>query len=155
MSRLLFLFALTLAAAYAADQPIPYSHKTHLALGLKCKDCHANPDPGEVMGFPATSKCMACHTTIKADSPAIQKLAAYAKDKQPVPWVRVYQIPGYVIFSHRVHTQADVTCQTCHGEVAQRDVMVKEVAHNMGSCMACHQERKVSNDCSLCHELKQ
>ena len=39
-------------------QPVPYSHKTHLAMGLKCSNCHTNPDPGEVMGFPAESKCM-------------------------------------------------------------------------------------------------
>src|ERR1700722_9470211 len=78
------IFAMLLALALgllaqAPEQPIAYSHKTHVALGLKCRDCHPNPDPGEHMTFPATSKCLACHTTIAKDKPAIQKLAGFAK----------------------------------------------------------------------------
>ncbi|MGH9438607.1 MAG: cytochrome c3 family protein, partial [Terriglobia bacterium] len=56
-------------------QPIPYSHKTHLALGLTCATCHTNPDPGRLMTFPATSTCMQCHVAVAKDKPAIQKLA--------------------------------------------------------------------------------
>jgi|SRR5579883_2836521 len=155
MLRFCCFLLLCLTMLSAADQPLPFSHKAHSALGLKCKECHANADPGETMGLPASTKCMACHTTIKSDSPEIQKLAASAKEKKPLPWVRVYQIPAFVNFSHRVHLNAEVACQSCHGEVAQRDVLTKEVANNMGGCMACHTQRNVSNDCSLCHELKQ
>src|SRR2546427_7001080 len=36
-------------------QPIPYSHKQHIALGLKCGNCHEMPDPGELMGIPAAA----------------------------------------------------------------------------------------------------
>ncbi len=36
----------------AAEQPIPYSHKQHLAFGLKCQECHTNPEPGKLMTFP-------------------------------------------------------------------------------------------------------
>lgn len=32
------------------QQLVPYSHKTHLAFGLKCNSCHKNADPGELMG---------------------------------------------------------------------------------------------------------
>ena len=108
--------ALPLAAAFAIvsfsqerhipEQPIPFSHKHHVGLALTCKDCHTNPDPGEVEGIPATSKCMACHFSIANDKPAIQKLKSYADQKQPVPWIRVYQIPSYVDFSHRTHLAA-------------------------------------------------
>jgi c(7)-type cytochrome triheme protein len=133
-------------------QPVPYSHKTHLALGLKCDSCHRNADPGEFMGFPAESFCMSCHQTVKADSPHIQKLAAAAREKKPMPWVRVYQIPTYVYFSHRVHTAAGATCVTCHGPVRERDRITKEVVHNMRSCMECHAAAKVRNDCTTCHE---
>lgn len=133
-------------------QPVPYSHKTHLAMGLKCDACHRNADPGEFMGFPAESFCMSCHQVIKADSPHIAKLAAAARDKKPIPWVRVYQLPKYVYFSHRVHTAAGTSCETCHGSVRERDVMTKEVAHNMKSCIACHTAAKARNDCMACHE---
>ena len=70
---------LLFAAADAPLQPIPYSHKQHLALGLKCKECHTMPDPGEMAGIPEASKCMACHVSIKKESPSIQKLAAFAR----------------------------------------------------------------------------
>ena len=134
------------------QQPVPYSHKTHLAMGLKCDSCHRNADPGEFMGFPAESFCMSCHQVIKADSPHIAKLAAAAREKKPIPWVRVYQLPKYVYFSHRVHTAAGTSCETCHGSVRERDVMTKEVVHNMKSCMACHAATKARNDCMTCHE---
>jgi c(7)-type cytochrome triheme protein len=104
------------------------------------------------MGFPATSFCMSCHQTVKAESPHIQKMAAIAKEKQPIPWVRVYRIPNYVYFSHRVHTAAGATCEACHGPVRERDVITKEVVHNMSSCMACHAAKKARNDCTACHE---
>jgi len=133
-------------------QPVPYSHKVHLALGLKCDSCHRNADPGEFMGLPAESLCMSCHQTVKTDSPHIEKVAAAARDKKPIPWVRVYQIPPYVYFSHRVHTAAGTTCVTCHGPVRERDRITREVEHNMRSCMACHAATKARNDCMACHE---
>lgn len=140
---------------YGQQQPIAYSHKTHLALGLKCNNCHKNADPGEAMGFPAESFCMSCHRTVKTGSPDIQKLAAAAKAKEPLPWVRVYRLPTYVYFSHRVHTTAGTTCETCHGPVPQRDVIKKEVTHDMRSCIACHTEKKARQDCTACHEERQ
>ena len=140
------------AASYGQQQPVPYSHKTHLALGLNCDACHRNADPGEFMGFPPESVCMTCHQAIKADSPHIEKLAAAAREGKPSPWVRVYRIAPYVYFSHRVHVTAGTTCEKCHGPVRERDVMTSEVAHNMRTCMACHAETKARNDCKACHE---
>ena len=55
-------------------------------------------------------------------------------------------------FSHKLHTDAGAKCETCHGPVAERDVLKKEVETNMGSCMSCHQKNKASNDCGTCHE---
>ncbi len=151
---LLWLFQEGKPASPPVEQPLPYSHKQHLALGLKCAECHTNPDPGEVMGFPASSKCMACHMSIAKEKPSIMKLAEAAKEKKKIPWVRVYQIPSYVAFSHKVHMDAGAQCSKCHGEVAQRDVLSKEGDISMGACMNCHRENKASNDCGYCHELR-
>lgn len=142
------------SALYAQQQPLPYSHKTHMGLGLQCKSCHSNPDPGEVMGFPAETFCMGCHRAVKTDSPHIQKLAASAQAKQAIPWVRVYKLPDYVYFSHRVHTQAGTPCETCHGPVREREVITKEVEHSMRTCMACHATHNAPNNCDTCHEGK-
>ena len=142
----LSLFALALIGA---DQPIPYSHKTHLKMGLKCNECHTMPGKGELATYPAESKCMTCHTAVKKESPHIQLLAEYARKKAPVPWVQVYKLPEFVWFSHKVHAVAD--CANCHGPVAEREVITKEKPITMVACMACHDEHKASNECNLCH----
>jgi len=137
-------------------QPIPYSHKHHVGtLKLQCTFCHENKDPGgETMGIPAAAKCMGCHKSVKADSPHIQKLADFNEKNRPIPWVRIYQIPSYVFFSHKSHLQGGNTCADCHGAVQEREVLRKDMPTNMGSCMECHQKKKVSNDCMFCHEQR-
>lgn len=156
MIELLFLFFQGAASSPPPTpvQPIPFSHKQHIALKLKCKMCHANPDPGESMGIAAASVCMSCHSTIKANSPAIQKLAGYAAQNRDIPWVRVYEIPAYVDFSHKTHLAAGATCETCHGKVEERDVLFRETNISMGACMDCHRQHKAPIDCTSCHEDK-
>lgn len=160
MRWLLFVCALGIAAAQAPPaaptQPIPFSHKHHVGtLKLKCNMCHPNRDPGEFMGIAQASTCMQCHSSIKTDSPHIQKLAGYAESKRAIPWVRVYQIPAYVFFSHRSHLEAGNTCQECHGQVSERAQLAREVNLNMTGCMNCHKTKNASNDCTYCHEQRQ
>jgi hypothetical protein len=153
-TALLALLLFQAAPDSSPRQPLPYSHKTHVSLGLQCKDCHKNADPGEMMGFPLTATCMGCHQSVKKESPAIQKLTAYAKERRTIPWVRVYQIPGYVFFSHRVHLESGAACRQCHGDVAQRDVLFKEADITMGACMDCHRQHKASTGCTYCHDQR-
>jgi c(7)-type cytochrome triheme protein len=137
-------------------QPLPYSHKRHLALGLECRTCHAKPDPGVLMTFPPAAVCMACHRGIAADRPAIQKLAALAASEKPIPWVRVYRVPDYVYWKHTTHLDAGVTCAECHGPVAERDVIAQETnVVTMAGCLACHNKRQVFTDCGDCHAPRQ
>jgi hypothetical protein len=155
LSRIVLLaFVAAVFAAEPPVQPIPYSHKQHLALGLKCGNCHEMAEPGEMMGIPAVSKCMTCHQAVKKDSPAIQKLAGFAASKEPVPWVRVYQIPSFVFFSHKNHLDTGAKCETCHGKVAERERLFRETDISMGGCMNCHRENKASIDCMFCHEQR-
>jgi hypothetical protein len=135
------------------EQPIPFSHKTHVASGMQCANCHAIKPPGDKAGIPAETLCMGCHSSIKSDSPAIQKLAVFAKEKRAVPWVRVYKLPKTVYFSHEVHVrQAKAECATCHGPVAEREALGQEKSIFMAECMACHDQHKASNKCDLCHD---
>jgi hypothetical protein len=139
----------------APEQPIPFNHKRHVALSLRCEMCHPNATKAERAGLPAAAQCMVCHTGIKTDSPSIQELAAFHKQEKPIPWVRVYRLPDFVFFSHSTHVNAKVECAECHGPVAQRDTLAAEIVHNMKTCMACHSDRKASNKCHVCHELGQ
>ena len=135
------------------EQPLPYSHKTHVALGLNCRDCHAIADPGFAAGYPAEAICMACHTAIKTDSPHIQLLAKLNAEGSAVPWNRVYRVPDFVWFSHASHVEdASIQCETCHGPVAQREVLFQEKPTTMAACMDCHARNNAPNDCDLCHD---
>jgi hypothetical protein len=133
-------------------QPIPYSHKTHLALGLQCQMCHVNPAPGNQMTFPATSTCMTCHANVAKDKPAIQKLAGFAASQQPVPWVRAYQLLPGVNWSHRTHLQAGMMCEMCHGQVSTLDVMAEVTSvTTMAVCLNCHVAHNGKTVCVTCH----
>ena len=136
----------------APRQPVEFNHRLHAgAMKLQCKTCHPNPDPGDMMGLPEISTCMQCHSAIPPKNAAMQKLQAFAKQNRDVDWVRVYQIPSYVSFSHRAHLQAGAPCQTCHGAVAERIALSKEKDISMGVCMDCHRAKQASIDCSYCH----
>lgn len=154
------VFLLVAAAIAQTDRPAPaqpvkFSHKQHAGtLKLKCNMCHANRDPGETMGIASANVCMQCHTAVKTDSPEIQKVAEFAKSARAIRWVRVYQIPTYVNFSHRSHLESGNTCQECHGSVPERDVLAREGDVSMTGCMNCHKAKNASNDCTFCHEQR-
>jgi hypothetical protein len=137
----------------APEQPLPFSHKTHVALKLECKQCHPMPDPGDFAGIPETKVCMACHREVKKDSPHIAKLTAFHNEEKEVPWVPVYRIPDYVRFNHARHNAvAGVNCETCHGPVAERDALRREKEVSMRACMECHRTKGTSNGCNFCHQ---
>jgi hypothetical protein len=134
------------------QQPVPFDHKLHVGLGAQCLDCHPIKAPGFAAGYPQAAKCMACHAAVKTDSPHIQKLAEAEKSQQPIEWVKVYRVPDYVWFSHQTHaSDAKIACETCHGPVAERQVLFKEKPTSMVSCMDCHAQHEAPNDCDLCH----
>jgi uncharacterized membrane protein len=133
-------------------QPVPFSHKKHVALGLECEGCHSNPEAGKMMTFPATSVCMQCHEVVATNKPAIQQLTEFAKSGQAVPWVRVYEVTPGVNWGHRTHLQAGVQCVMCHGDVSKLDVMTQLTAvTSMASCINCHQAHSAGTTCHTCH----
>ncbi len=140
------------AAAPAPEQPLPFSHKTHLASGLMCMNCHSNPDPGARMGFPATSDCVVCHSAVATDKAAIKQLLSYEESGEDIPWVRVYKIASHVTWSHRTHIDAGMQCETCHGDVRETEVMAESKATRaMATCIGCHQAHDAAVECVSCH----
>jgi hypothetical protein len=136
----------------APEQPLPFSHKTHVSRGLQCRVCHVNPEPGNQMTFPAVATCMGCHKTIAADRPAIQTLAGFAQSGQAIPWVRVYEVTKGVTWTHRKHLEAGLQCGNCHGPVGETERMSTATAvTTMGNCISCHQSHNARTTCQTCH----
>lgn len=155
-SELLLTLAL---AAFAArpEQPLPFSHKVHIATaGLICEDCHLAPAKfGAAMGYPPVSTCMGCHFLIAREKPAIRKLAEFAAAKQAIPWVRVYKLDDFVFFDHRYHLMNQTKCEDCHGAVARQDVVTDELgATKMIFCQGCHTKMRASGGCGTCHNTR-
>jgi cytochrome c7-like protein/class III cytochrome C family protein len=140
-------------AVWASEQPIAYSHKQHIALGLQCTDCHSSADTGAAATIPSVRKCMLCHAKIATSKPEIQKLAGFAKGGREVPWNRVYGFPAEALvkFQHGAHFRARIGCATCHGDMTQATTADRLVKHNMGTCVACHRQNKAPEDCATCH----
>jgi hypothetical protein len=134
-----------------ATQPVLFSHRKHAFIS--CVDCHEGATTKETAGFPDSERCMLCHSTIKMESPEVKKLAGFCKRRETIKWVRVYEIPDFVFFSHASHAKAGLRCVGCHGSVEQRDVLEKEVSTSMVACMNCHLDKKASTGCYICHQL--
>jgi len=140
----------------APEQPIAYSHKAHIALGLACQQCHDGATIGARANLPTTGTCLACHTAIKAESPEVQKIAAFDAKHEAIPWKRVYRLPDFVYFEHVRHVSAapDITCETCHGPIAEMVVTQKVKDTSMAACVQCHTARGAATRCDSCHEPK-
>jgi hypothetical protein len=138
------------------EQPIAFSHKTHVSQGLGCVACHTTATAGDRATIPPTSMCMGCHASVRPDSAEVQKLAGYHARQEDVPWRRVYRLPSFVYFSHRVHLPAagSTSCETCHGDVRELNAMQKLKDTAMATCVACHTAQSAPTRCDSCHDTR-
>jgi hypothetical protein len=134
-------------------QPIAYTHTVHLAKGLPCTFCHVGVDQGPEARIPGVNVCMSCHQVIATDRPEIKKIAAYKARGEEIPWVRVYNYSesAHVRFNHAPHIRAGVDCASCHSDLTKQTTAERKVNMNMGFCLNCHSQKKVSIDCETCH----
>lgn len=140
-------------------QPIFFRHDIHAGqYKIPCQYCHYTVNVSSEPGIPALQTCMGCHLVVSGtDSGAkveIQKLRKAWNDKQPPEWIRVHFVARHVHFPHSLHIQAlgPNACATCHGDVTRMPQVFKvNNVNNMGWCVSCHIERKVTRDCTACH----
>ncbi len=124
---------------YEPIQPVPYDHSFHVnELGLDCRYCHSKVEQASHANVPASSTCMNCHSIIKTDSPLLETVRASYQSGEPVPWVRVHQVPDYVYFDHSVHVNRGISCVECHGNVNTMEVVKHVEPQSMGWCLDCH-----------------
>jgi len=140
-------------------QPIFFRHDIHAGqFKMQCQYCHYSVAVSPEPGIPSMQTCMGCHLVVSgSDSSAkteIKKVRQAWTDKKPVEWTRVHFIARHAHFPHQRHIKAlgPNACTTCHGDVSRMPQVFKvNNVNNMGFCITCHVERKVSRDCSVCH----
>ncbi len=124
---------------YRPDQPVDYSHKLHAGdLGIDCRYCHTSVEYAASANVPPTATCMNCHTLVNQDSEKLQLVRDSWSNKRSLEWVRVNDIPDFAYFDHSVHINAGVGCISCHGNVAQMEVVEQAKMLSMGWCLECH-----------------
>lgn len=124
---------------YQPKQPVPYSHKLHAGdLGIDCRYCHTTVENADYAAIPPTATCMNCHSQVKTDSPRLALIRESYETGEPVPWVKIHQLPDYAYFSHQAHVGAGVGCASCHGRVDQMVEVWLDQPLSMGWCLDCH-----------------
>ena len=137
---------------YKPTQPIPFSHKLHAGdKQIPCQYCHASARRSSVAGIPPLNTCMGCHKVIATDKDNIKFIAEHYKNNDPIVWTKVHDLPDYVRFPHKMHVAAGLACQDCHGPVQTMETVEQVAPLQMGWCVGCHKDRKVSVECSTCH----
>jgi hypothetical protein len=135
---------------YMPDQPVKFSHKVHAGQnGTDCIYCHSSAPSSKSAGIPPVNVCMNCHLIVRngtrSGSIEISKVIKAYEEKVPIRWIKVYNLPDHVFFSHAQHVGAGgVACQTCHGKVQENDVITQVPDLSMGWCIECHRTTKVN-----------
>jgi hypothetical protein len=173
---------------YEPRQPIAFTHRRMAGapvmqtndkgeavnvggFAIPCLYCHTMPYKGRHATLPSTAVCMNCHATVGLNREWVLKMKEFWDRGQPIPWVKVHDLPDFVYFDHSAHLNAKDAngrpklpnvdangqpmpqCQTCHGAVQEMDIVSVQHPFNMQWCLDCHRkpEIKASTDCIACH----
>ncbi len=124
---------------YAPEQPVEYSHRLHAGqLGLDCQYCHTNVKDAAHSNVPATQTCMNCHSQVRTESLKLLPIRESWATGESIEWIKVHKLPDYARFSHAVHTNNGVGCESCHGRIDQMEVVFQSEPLSMGWCLECH-----------------
>ncbi len=140
-------------------------------FAIPCVYCHTMPYKGRHSTVPSTAVCMNCHTSVGLNKEWVLKMKEYWERGEPIPWVKVYDLPDFVYYDHAAHVNAVdddgqsrlplvdaqgqpmVVCENCHGKVDEMEIVKVDHPFNMQWCLDCHRkpEMKASTDCVVCH----
>jgi len=140
------------SASASPEQPIAFPHLVHTQNEVPCSFCHSYVEQYDSAGIPRADLCATCHSAMPQDDPRIQRLFEYVNEGEQIPWVRLYEVPQYVHFSHKWHVRAGVECSTCHGDIGESEIAVRHMTYEMDWCVTCHEEQDAPIDCVTCHQ---
>jgi cytochrome c7-like protein len=122
-----------------ADQPVPFSHKHHVqGLGLQCQYCHTTVEKSSYAGIPPTRTCMNCHAQIWTNAQLLEPVRQSWYTGESIPWIKVHDLPDFVFFSHEIHVNKGIGCESCHGKVDEMPLMYEQNTLQMEWCLDCH-----------------
>ena len=124
----------------AIQQPVMYSHRHHVSMGIDCRYCHTSVEDSSFANIPPTRICMNCHNEIWTDSAMLEPVRESWRTGEPLEWVRVHDLPDFVYFDHSIHVNRGVACVTCHGQVDEMPLTWREKPLFMKWCLDCHRE---------------
>ena len=64
-----------------------------------------------------------------SDAPVLTSLRESLATGEPLKWVRVNDLPGYVYFNHSAHVAKGIGCSSCHGRADQMPLTRKAIAY--------------------------
>ena len=124
---------------YRPAQPVAYSHKLHAGdLDIDCRYCHTGVEVSRYATVPPTQTCMNCHKLIGTENQKLLPVRESWSTGEPIEWVRIHKMPDYAYFDHAAHVNKGVGCYSCHGNVAQMEVVSQVEPLSMGWCLSCH-----------------
>ena len=140
------IFTIGVQQGYQPDQPIAFSHRIHAGdYKIDCNYCHTGVRKSKNANIPSPNICMNCHSSIKTESPEIQKIYAAIENNEPIEWVRIHNLPDLAYFNHSQHVQVGgVECKTCHGPIEEMEKVSQYAPLTMGWCINCHRETDVN-----------
>jgi c(7)-type cytochrome triheme protein len=131
------------------SKQLKFSHKLHIdGAGVACETCHPAATTSKSVNDNLRSvheNCTSCHEEqvnnqcdfCHKDPENIQAAAPHIRE---------------LVFSHEKHLKAKgVQCTTCHAGLAEADYAGPENMPTMAACATCHNDKKASNACTLCH----
>lgn len=128
---------------YEPTQPLPFSHKIHAGqLGMDCRYCHSFAEVSSHANVPTNQTCFNCHGpgkgNIRSNSPNLELVIKANETGKSIPWVKVHKAPDYVFFNHSAHLNRGISCQSCHGQINEMEVVRHDQPQSMGWCLNCH-----------------
>jgi len=141
------------------EQPIAFFHSVHAGeQQIPCMYCHYTADQSKSAGIPSVKMCVGCHVpgsaamepeqvtqvafpTAERDSfyhAEASKMVEYWRRGEPIPWVKVHDLPRHAHFPHSSHVRVGLECSTCHGPVQEMDLVYQYSSLQMGWCIECH-----------------
>jgi hypothetical protein len=147
---------------------VRFNHRLHVRLGATCTTCHERAKTSRRSAdslLPKGTRCDGCHGSNHRATPVIAggellgqcgycHVGYREGDGNRV--ARVAISPPNLKFDHAVHAEKGISCEKCHGKVAELELATVDQLPRMRGCLDCHEHENAragepSGACPTCH----